>query len=200
MEQYGRPPQALAGFLVLLYFVVFVCWLLCVGTAGRIMLITIVVWKSRERIIPFVITLRKHLQYCVPLNGWVAFGLEICYTYCKSWNRGPQSVFIGTVASESCRLVLIHQYYSELAATCCLMGSARMFHKKPSWTLGVADRTAPSHKYNHAVRIWEVDAVGRQKIVISSGIGLAAVLAVGHLSWSVKLCLSLYGKLWTVHC
>jgi len=27
-------------------------------------------------------------------------------------------------------------------------------NKKPSWTLGVADRTAPSHKYNHAVRIW----------------------------------------------
>ena len=57
-----------------------------------------------------------------------------------------------------------------------------------------------SHKYNHAVRIWEVDAISRQKIVIPSGIGLAAVLAVGHLSWSVKLCLSLYGKLWTVHC
>jgi len=53
-----------------------------------------------------------------------------------------------------------------------------------------------SHKYNNAVRIWEVDAVGRQKIVIPLGIGLAAVLAVGHLSWSVKLCLSLYGKLW----
>jgi len=51
-----------------------------------------------------------------------------------------------------------------------------------------------SYKYNHAVRIWEVDMVGRQKIVIPSGIGLAAVLAVGHL------CLSLYGKLWTVHC
>jgi len=55
-----------------------------------------------------------------------------------------------------------------------------------------------SHKYNHAV-IWEVNAVGRQKIVIPSG-GLAAVLAVGHLSWSVKLCLSLYSKLWTVQC
>jgi len=53
-----------------------------------------------------------------------------------------------------------------------------------------------SYKYNHAVRISEVDAVGRQKIVIPSGIGLAAVLAVGQLSWSVKLCLSLYSKLW----
>ena len=52
-----------------------------------------------------------------------------------------------------------------------------------------------SYKYNHAVRIWEVDAVGRQKIVIPLRIGLAAVLAVGQLSWSVKLCLSLYGKL-----
>jgi len=61
-------------------------------------------------------------------------------------------------------------------------------------TLRVADRTAPapqSYKYNHAVHIWDVDAVGRQKIVIPSGIGLAAVLAVGHLSWLVILCLSL---------
>ena len=75
------------------------------------------------------------------------------------------------------------------------VGPVPIYNKKLSWTLGVADRTAPSHKYNHAVRIWEVDAVGRQKIVIPSGIGLAAVLADGHLSWSVKLCLSLYGKL-----
>ena len=65
---------------------------------------------------------------------------------------------------------------------------------------GVRPYCPQSYKYNHAVRIWEVDVVGRQKIVITSGIGLAAVLAVGHLSWWVKLCLSLYGKLWTVHC
>ena len=55
-----------------------------------------------------------------------------------------------------------------------------------------------SYKYNHAVHIWEVDAVGRQKIVIPSGIGLAAVLAVGQLTDWLH-CASVY-KLWTVHC
>ena len=72
--------------------------------------------------------------------------------------------------------------------------------RSPADAMGGRPYCPQSYKYNHAVRIWEVNAVGRQKIVIPSGIGLAAVLAVGQLSWSVKLCLSLYGKLWTVHC
>ena len=72
--------------------------------------------------------------------------------------------------------------------------------RSPADAMGGRPYCPKSYKYNHAVRMWEVDAVGRQKIVIPSGIGLAAVLAVGQLSWSVKLCLSLYGKLWTVHC
>jgi len=52
-----------------------------------------------------------------------------------------------------------------------------------------------SHKYNHAVRIWEVDAVGRQKFVKPSGIGLAAVLAVGPCRDRLN-CASVY----TVNC
>jgi len=70
-------------------------------------------------------------------------------------------------------------------------------HKKPSWRCGWPT-VLPPVMYNHAVRIWEVDAVGRQKIVIPSGIGLAAVLAVGHLADWLN-CTSVY-KLWTVHC
>jgi len=38
-----------------------------------------------------------------------------------------------------------------------------------------------SHKYNHVVRIWEVDAVGRQKIVIPSG-------KVWQPSWQLDTC------------
>ena len=52
-----------------------------------------------------------------------------------------------------------------------------------------------SYKYNHVVRIWEVNSVGRQKIVIPSGIGLVAVLAVGQLADWLN-CASVY----TVNC
>jgi len=61
-------------------------------------------------------------------------------------------------------------------------------HPDPKLTRSPADAVGgrlycpQSYKYNHAVRICEVYAVGRQKIVIPSGIGLAAVLAVGQLA------------------
>jgi len=63
--------------------------------------------------------------------------------------------------------------------------------RSPADPMGGRPYCPQSYKCHHAVRIWEVDAVGRQKIVIPSGIGLAAVLSVGQLSWSVKLCISL---------
>jgi len=52
-----------------------------------------------------------------------------------------------------------------------------------------------SYKYNHTVRIWEVDAVGGQNMVILSGIGLAAILAVRQLAYWLN-CASVY----TVNC
>ena len=68
--------------------------------------------------------------------------------------------------------------------------------KKPSWTLGVADRTAPSHtstitRYAFERSTRSVD----KKIVIPTGIGLAAVLAVGQLADWLN-CASVY----TVNC
>jgi len=72
-------------------------------------------------------------------------------------------------------------------------GNCRSWRKQEAQLLlGWPTVLLQSYKYNHTLRIWEVDVVGRQKIVIPSGIGLAAVLAVRQLSWSVKLCLSLY--------
>ena len=91
----------------------------------------------------------------------------------------------------SIRELIDHSILSLFAYECfkSILPMPDQSEQEAQLTLWVSDRTAPapqSYKYNHAVRIWDVDAVSRQKIVIPSGIGLAAVL-----SWLVILCLSL---------
>jgi len=87
------------------------------------------------------------------------------------------------------------QNYSHLrlvSSWCCM---PKIITRSPADAVGGRPYCPQSYKYNHAVRIWEVDAVGRQKIVIPSGIGLADVLAVGQVAdWLT--CASVY----TVNC